>query len=286
MDLAWFERRPLFGRRVVVTRTRAAGLAARRGAARSTARSRSRCRSSRWSTPTDGGAALRAARRPPRRRTTGWSSPRRTALAACSRPSLLRAATPAPSAARQVAAIGPGTAAVLADGGHAGRPRAASASWPSRSSRRCPPPPAGGRVLLARAEVARDVLPDGLRERGLGGRRRRRLPHGRRHRHRRAARRRSAGATSSRSRRRPRSSVRGRRSAPTPSRRRWPASARSPPPPPASRGLTVDVEAAEHTDRRPRRRARRRGPTAHPPRDDARGGRLRLRRADPRHASG
>ena len=35
-------------------------------------------------------------------------------------------------------------------------------------------------MLLARAAVARDVLPEGLRAAGLGGGRRRGLPHGRR----------------------------------------------------------------------------------------------------------
>ena len=54
-----------------------------------------------------------------------------------------------------------------------------SASWPSRCSTRSPRPTAtGARVLLARAEQARDVLPDGLAERGLRGRRAARVPHG------------------------------------------------------------------------------------------------------------
>jgi siroheme synthase len=92
LDLAWFERRPLFGRTVVVTRARAAGVVARRPPARAGRRQVSRCPPSRSPIPADGGAALRAAVAgcAP---TTGWSSPRPTAPAGCSP----RAATPVPS---------------------------------------------------------------------------------------------------------------------------------------------------------------------------------------------
>jgi uroporphyrinogen-III synthase len=68
-------------------------------------------------------------------------------------------------AGRRIAAIGPGTAAALAARGIRADlvPARAVAEglledWPTDG------PP--GRVLLARAEVARDVLPDGLRARG------------------------------------------------------------------------------------------------------------------------
>ncbi|MGH9245000.1 MAG: uroporphyrinogen-III synthase [Acidimicrobiales bacterium] len=66
----------------------------------------------------------------------------------------------------QVAAIGPATAAVLADGGVAVDlvpdrfvAEALVDAFPL-------PPSGGGRVLLARAAAARDVLPDGLRAKG------------------------------------------------------------------------------------------------------------------------
>jgi uroporphyrinogen-III synthase len=66
----------------------------------------------------------------------------------------------------QLAAVGPGTARVFAE--HHLRvdlvperfvAEGLLAAFPD-------PPPGGGRVLLARAEVARDVLPDGLHARG------------------------------------------------------------------------------------------------------------------------
>ncbi len=69
-------------------------------------------------------------------------------------------------AGARVAAIGAGTAAVLAEGGivadavppkYVAEALLEAIPWP---------PPEGGRVLLARAEVARDVLPEGLAERG------------------------------------------------------------------------------------------------------------------------
>ncbi|HEX9994610.1 MAG TPA: uroporphyrinogen-III synthase [Acidimicrobiales bacterium] len=66
----------------------------------------------------------------------------------------------------KVAAIGPGTAAALA------RRSVVADLVPERFVAESlleampDPPPGGGRVLLARAEVARDVLPDGLAARG------------------------------------------------------------------------------------------------------------------------
>ncbi len=65
-----------------------------------------------------------------------------------------------------VAAIGPGTADALAAGGI--RADLVPERFVAESLLDAfPDPPAvGGRVLLARAEVARDVLPEGLRERG------------------------------------------------------------------------------------------------------------------------
>jgi uroporphyrinogen-III synthase len=66
-------------------------------------------------------------------------------------------------AGARLAAIGPGTAAVLAEGG------LVADLLPERfvaESLLEAMPDGPGRVLLARAEVARDVLPDGLRARG------------------------------------------------------------------------------------------------------------------------
>ena len=65
-----------------------------------------------------------------------------------------------------MAAIGPGTAAVLAEAGISVdlQPRQAVAE--SLLEALGDPPTPGARLLLARAEVGRDVLPDGLRSLG------------------------------------------------------------------------------------------------------------------------
>jgi uroporphyrinogen III methyltransferase/synthase len=66
----------------------------------------------------------------------------------------------------RVAAIGPGTADALAARGI--RPDLLPERFVAESLLDAFPPPSqpGARVLLARAEVARDVLPEGLKERG------------------------------------------------------------------------------------------------------------------------
>ncbi len=66
----------------------------------------------------------------------------------------------------RVAAIGPGTAGVLARGGIVADLVPERYVAESLLDAFPAPPPEGGRVLLARAAVARDVLPDGLRARG------------------------------------------------------------------------------------------------------------------------
>lgn len=157
LDLAWFERRPLFGRRVVVTRTReqAPALARRlrdRGAEP-------------VEVPTiavvdaaDGGAALREAAG--RLATYDWIV--FTSANAVDRLMPLLRDARALGRAR-VAAIGPGTADALV------RWRVAADLLPERAVAESllaalPPPAAyGGRLLLPRAAVAREVLPDGLR---------------------------------------------------------------------------------------------------------------------------
>jgi uroporphyrinogen III methyltransferase/synthase len=165
-DLAWFERRPLFGRTVVVTRAReqASSLVERLtalGAATVEAPAIE------IAEPDDGGAALAASVDRLAAGSYEWlvlTSPngaRRLLAALRDRGRDARAL-----AGTRLAAIGPGTADVLA-GAHLvvdlvpERFVAESLldAFPDAG-------PGGGRVLLARAAVARDVLPDGLAERG------------------------------------------------------------------------------------------------------------------------
>lgn len=158
--LDWFERRALFGRSVVVTRARsqAPGLAAR--LARSGADVLV-APTIAMADPSDGGAALTAAVRS----LAGFhwvvlTSPN-GAERFCAE---LRDGRDL--AGVSLAAIGPGTAGVLAD--HHLVADLVPARYVAESLLEMfPDPPAGGgRVLLARAEVAREVLPEGLRERG------------------------------------------------------------------------------------------------------------------------
>ncbi len=157
LDLAWFESRPLFGRRVVVTR-------AREQASQLRARLESL-----------GGEVFELP--------AIELEPVDVALPALSAYAWLvftsangvaaffdRGLAPAGRDARavaglQVAVIGPGTAAALAARG------VRADLVPDRYVAEAllesfPAPDAGARVLIARAEHARDVLPDGLRERG------------------------------------------------------------------------------------------------------------------------
>jgi len=164
-DFAWFENRPLLGRRVVVTRARAqAGELVGRLAALGAATVE--VPAIEIVDPDDGGASLDAAVE--RLGDYDWlvlTSPNGARR-------LLDALDRAGRDARalggvRLATIGPGTAAALA----AARlipdlvpPRFVAESlldaFPD------PPEPRGGRVLLVRAAVARDVLPAGLATRG------------------------------------------------------------------------------------------------------------------------
>jgi len=160
LDLSWFERRPLFGRTVVVTRARAqaSSLVHR---LRELGASTVEIPAIRIDDPADGGDALAAAAA--RLATYDWvvvTSPNgaRRLLAAC------RDARAFGSAG--VAAIGPGTADALRAGNIEADlvPERFVAeglleAFPD-------PPPGGGRVLIARAAEARDVLPETLRARG------------------------------------------------------------------------------------------------------------------------
>ncbi len=159
-QLDWFESRPLFGRSVVVTRTRAQspGLAERLTAAGAEV---VLAPTIEVVDPIDGGAALRGA--VGSLASGDWvvlSSPN-GAERFCAQ---LRDGRDL--AGVRLAAIGPGTAGTLA------RHHLVVDLMPPRYVAESllevfpDPPPEGGRVVLPRAEVARDVLPDGLRERG------------------------------------------------------------------------------------------------------------------------
>lgn len=157
VDLPWFERRPLFGRTVVVTRTRqqASELSA---ALRELGAHVLEVPVIELANPADGGAAL--ARAVEGLDTYDW-----VVLTSPNGAERLLDAVPDGRAfgRARVAAIGPGTAAVLAGG------RIVADLVPEQyvAEALLDAMPAGpGRVLLARAEVARDVLPDGLRAKG------------------------------------------------------------------------------------------------------------------------
>jgi uroporphyrinogen III methyltransferase/synthase len=160
-QLGWFERRPLLGRRVVVTRSRAQ-------ASQLSARLRAEgaevveVPTIDIADPADGGAALRdAVARVAGYRWVVLTSPngarRFTAELRDGRD----------LAGVRLAAIGPGTAAALADA-HLIVDLVPERFVAESLLDAFPDPEPGGpnRVLLARAEVARDVLPDGLRARG------------------------------------------------------------------------------------------------------------------------
>jgi uroporphyrinogen III methyltransferase/synthase len=160
LDLGWFERRPLFGCRVVVTRSReqASSLVERLRALGAEA---IELPSIRLAEPADGGVALREAAA----RAGSYDWVVFTSANAVGRfLALLRDARDLASA--RLAAIGPGTAAALA------RRNLVADLVPDRFVAESlleafpPPPPGGGRVLLPRAATARDVLPEGLRARG------------------------------------------------------------------------------------------------------------------------
>jgi uroporphyrinogen III methyltransferase/synthase len=153
-ELVWFERRPFFGRRIVVTRARAQAseLSARLQELGAEA---IEVPTIVVEPPADGGAAVEAAAHRLAEGVYDWlvvTSPNGVAR--------FLAALPDSRAVRaRVAAIGPGTAAALGDR------RIVADLVPDRFVAEgllevFPPGP--GRVLLARAEVARDVLPAGL----------------------------------------------------------------------------------------------------------------------------
>ena len=161
LDLGWYERLPLFGRSVVVTRPagRAAELSSRlvRLGARAV-----ELPCTRIDEPADGGAALRSAAAGVGAHDWVVFTSAESVRRFCP---LLR--DPRAFGRARVAVIGPGTAEALA---------AAAVVADLEPQRHVaesllalfPSPPSGrrGRVLLPRAAVARDVLPDGLRAAG------------------------------------------------------------------------------------------------------------------------
>jgi uroporphyrinogen III methyltransferase / synthase len=159
LDLAWFERRPLFGRRVVVTRARAdaSGLSER---LRALGAEVVELPTIEVTAPADGGAGLKRAAADLAAGRYHWvvfTSPRAVARFL----PLLRDARAFASAS--IAAIGPGTGAALE-----ARSLVADLIPPEfvAESLVAAFPCGSGEVLVPRAAVARDVLPEGLAAKG------------------------------------------------------------------------------------------------------------------------
>jgi uroporphyrinogen III methyltransferase/synthase len=160
LDLGWFEHRLLFGRSVVVTRAQeqASGLAERLRGLGATA---IEVPTIALVEPADGGSGLRSAAAA----VAGYEWVVFTSANAVERFVALLPDARAFGAAR-IAAIGPGTAGALA------RWHLRADLVPSRAvgeglvAAFDPPGPAGGRVLLPRAAVARETVPEGLRSLG------------------------------------------------------------------------------------------------------------------------
>jgi uroporphyrinogen III methyltransferase / synthase len=185
-DLAWFESRPLFGRRIVVTRAReqASALVERLAALGAAT---VEVPAIRIAEPSDGGVALAAAVE----RLAGGDYAWLVLTSPNGARRLLAALREAGRDARalggvRLAAIGPGTADVLADANLVADlvparfvaeslleafPAAPAAPGTAQGGDAAAPPAAprpgaAGAVLLVRAAVARDVLPDGLAAKG------------------------------------------------------------------------------------------------------------------------
>jgi uroporphyrinogen III methyltransferase/synthase len=158
LDLRWYEQRPLFGRRVVVTRSRpqASELSER---LRALGAEPIEVPSIRIVDPADGGVALRRAAAELAAGRYDWVV--FTSANAVGRLLDLLPDARAFGQAR-IAAIGPGTAAALAEG------RLVADLVPARFVAEGlleafpEAPSGGGRILLPRAAVAREVLPEGL----------------------------------------------------------------------------------------------------------------------------
>lgn len=160
LNLDWFESRPLFGRRVVVTRPRHQA-APMISALRAVGAEPVPVPVIQIADPADGGAALADA-------VDGMASYDWVVLTSANGARRLLAVLPDARALGgvKVAAIGSGTAAALAAGNI--RADLVPERFVAESLVEGFPaaPVTGGRVLLARAEVAREVVPDGLRALG------------------------------------------------------------------------------------------------------------------------
>jgi len=157
LDLRWFEDRPLFGKRVVVTRAReqASELAARLGALGAET---VEVPAIEVGPPDDGGVALRAAAASVRTFDFVAFTSANAVQRFCAELTDARAFGDV-----RVAAIGPGTAAALGQFGVVADviPGEYIAEAVAEAF-----PDGPGRVLLPRAAVARDALPDELRRKG------------------------------------------------------------------------------------------------------------------------
>jgi uroporphyrinogen III methyltransferase / synthase len=161
-QLAWFERRPLAGRSVVVTRARAqaSGLAAQLLALGADVIEAPAIRIE----PRESEALDHALEHVDRYALVCLTSPNGAALLA---EGLMRRGRDARAlAGATVAAIGPGTAAELASFGIGADVIPERAVAEALVDALADVPVEGRRVLVARAAEARDVLPDALRERG------------------------------------------------------------------------------------------------------------------------
>ncbi|MCU4183154.1 uroporphyrinogen-III C-methyltransferase [Acidiferrimicrobium sp. IK] len=162
LDLAWYANRPLLGRRVVVTRapgqasqlsTRLRDLGARPVEVPAIA----------LAPPSDGGAALAAAVGALGDDAYDWA----VFTSANAVHAVFELVRDARSFGRaSVAAIGPGTADALAARGVVADLVPARSIAESLLEAFPDPPAPGSRVLLPRAKIAREVLPDGLRGAG------------------------------------------------------------------------------------------------------------------------
>jgi uroporphyrinogen III methyltransferase/synthase len=160
MNLDWFESRPLFGRRVVVTRPKGQA-GALRSALNAAGAEVIEVPIIEITDPADGGAALRKAAAS----LVAYDWVVVTSRNGARR--LLDVVTDSRAfGGTRVAAIGPGTAAALQEA------HITADLQPDRYVGEAlvegfpPPPSTGGRVLLVRAAVARDVVPDGLQQAG------------------------------------------------------------------------------------------------------------------------
>jgi uroporphyrinogen III methyltransferase/synthase len=162
LELDWFERRPLFGRQVVVTRARAqaSSLAAR---LRDLGARPIEVPTIAIQPPDDGGAALDRAARELGDGGYDWV----VFSSANAVEALLRRLPDARSfRSARIGAVGPGTSGALKEWGLVADLLPSRAVAEGLLEALPPPPRPGARVLLPRAAAGRDVLPEGLARAG------------------------------------------------------------------------------------------------------------------------